>query len=178
MRIYSFESFLEKKSGRLYKYGCVLCNIKKSNWSVVTSLIDKNDLYKPEDPTHGIENNPHITILFGLHKNVKEEDVVNVFKNVKLGDIDIEMSDIEFFTNDDFDTIKISIKSKKLSELNKELSKLRHTTDFPDYKPHITIAKVLPGTSKKYLKSKNKFKFEGISSIVYSNTNGKDINLI
>jgi 2'-5' RNA ligase len=36
-------------------------------------------------------------------------------------------------------------------DINEKLSILPHTTDFPDYNPHITIAYVKKGKGKKYV---------------------------
>ena len=65
----------EGKSGSLYKYGCVMLELNIQNWDDLTKSIDPNDVYLPEDPSHGIETDPHVTILYGLHRGVTPEQV-------------------------------------------------------------------------------------------------------
>jgi hypothetical protein len=55
--------------------------------------------------------------------------------------------------------------------------KLPHTTDYPDYKPHITLAYVLPGKSEKYLQNNYNYTFENIKNIIYSKSNGEKIQI-
>ncbi len=175
--IKKFDEFLENvKSGNLYKYGCVMIYPKVENWKEITSVINIDDVYKPSDPTYGIEKNPHITLLYGLHSDVTKEDVENVLTKFKGRDIDISINGIGKFDDDDkFSVVKLNVDSPLLHKINKELKKLPHTNDYPDYQPHMTIAFVKPDSADKYLSNDYRKKFTNIDKVVYSMTNGEKV---
>ncbi len=61
-----------------------------------------------------------------------------------------------------------------MDNLNKEISKLPNNDKFIDYKPHITIAFLLPGKGKKYINDN----FKGVAKpykLLYSKSNGDKI---
>lgn len=175
MLIKNFKSFLEGKSGNLYRYGCVMLHLNIPNWENIIRRIDEEDLYDPTNPTHGYEISPHITIIYGLHSTVKDEDVISIFDGLNGSDFDISIDGIECFENKYNDVVKMTIKSNKLIELNKELSKLPNTTDFPDYKPHMTLGYVIKGKGSKYVQPDYKYTFSDIDKIVYSKPNGEEV---
>ena len=175
MDILKFSEFLMEKSGDLYDYGCVMIYPRVSNWKEITSMIDEDDIYHPEDPTYGIETNPHVTLLYGLHNTVTKEDIENVIDKFRNKTIDIQIDGIGKFDNDEYSVVKFNAVSPILFEINKELTKLPHTTDYPDYKPHMTISYVKKGKADKYLSHKWKKTFSDIDKIVYSMTNGEKI---
>jgi 2'-5' RNA ligase len=170
MVIKSYQTFLESKN---YRYGCVMVYLDIPNWEEITSIIDKKDLYKPEDRKYGIEGNPHVTILYGLHSDVKDEDVIQIFENFD-GDIDIEVNGVDIFENDKFDVVKFNVNPQSsLQYLFDELSKLPNSNQFPDYKPHITLCYTKKGTGKKYVKDDYRYTVRNVNKICYSLSNGK-----
>jgi 2'-5' RNA ligase len=177
MIINKYNQFLEGKSGKLYKYGCVMLYLNIKNWDSILDRINKSDVYNVNDPTKGYERHPHITIIFGLHSNVSDDDVLDVFKNLKSSDIDITVDGIGCFENNEYDVVKMNIISDKLNKLNNKLSMLDNTSDYSDYKPHITIAFVLPGTGKKYTQPEYKYQFDNFNKILYKKTNGQTITI-
>jgi 2'-5' RNA ligase len=177
MFIKNYNKFLESKSGKLYEYGCVMVYLDMPNWESITSYIDEEDLYKPENKRYGLETEPHLTVLYGLHSDVNDQDVLNVFKDVKSSDIQLDILGIDIFENKQFDVVKMNVKSETLNNLNAELRKLPHTSDYPDYKPHITIAYLLPGRGKKYIEPDYKFKFNQVKKVIYSKANGQKIEM-
>ena len=104
MEIKKYKSFLESKSGKLYRYGCVVVYLDIPNWDSIVSHIDSEDLYK-------------------------------------------------------------------------ELSKLPHTTDYPDYQPHITIAYLQPGKGQKYIETDYKYNFNQVKKIIYSKANDQKLEI-
>lgn len=175
MNIEKFENFVQK-NGDLFDYGCVLVYPSIPNWNNITSIIDKEDLYKPNDPIYGYETSPHISILYGLFSNVKDQDVINVFKDISINDI--EINGIGVFENKEYDVVKLNIKSNTLHLLNKELLKLPHTSDYyQNYHPHMTLAFVLKGRGKKYVDDNYQHNFNKINKVVYSKTNNEKIEI-
>ena len=156
-----------------YKYGCVMVEIPVSNWDEITSSINTEDVYEePGDDTHGIQQNPHLTILYGLHEEVTDEMVKSIFDNFN-SDINIEVDGIDIFENEKYDVVKFNVRSDgSLLELHNKLSEFPNSNQFPDYKPHITIAYVNKGTGKKYVKPDYKYEVKNVTNIVYSKPDG------
>lgn len=72
------------------------------------------------------------------------------------------------------DVLKFDVKDcDHLHEINAELRKKPHTSNFPDYHPHATIAYLKPGTAKSYVE-KHKDVSETVkpTEIVYSKADG------
>lgn len=113
-------------------------------------MIDEDDVYDDE-PGHGLELEPHVTVLYGLHT----EKFSDILTNVSLKPCKFSFKNISLFQNEKYDVLKFDVKSSDLISLNKEVaSNLSHTTSYPNYHPHCTIAYLKPGTGKKYLKIK------------------------
>lgn len=166
------------KSGN--SYGCVMVflDYNQSEWDKMQDIIDKDDLYEPKDDTgFGRETEPHVTILYGLHDDVPDEDVSEEIKKIKSPSIKLgKVSSFE--TSDDFDVLKYEVESKDLHGLNKKFKKFPNTNKFPDYKPHCTIAYVKKGKAKEYIKKLNEAGKISVEpdKIVYSKADGKKKN--
>lgn len=174
MIIKNYLQFIKESSG--YKFGCVMIEVPVSNWDEITNSIDAEDIYTGGDDSHGIQENPHVTILYGLHPEVTPEEVKSIFENYK-GDIQIKIDGIGIFENKDFDVVKFNVKPDgALQELHDRLSKLPNSDEFPNYTPHITIAYVKKGTGKKYLKPEYKYEVKSVENITYSMPNGEKIH--
>ena len=106
MIIKSYIQFIKESSG--YQYGCVMVEVPVSNWDEITSYINPEDVYTGGDDTHGIQENPHVTILYGLHKEVTPEMVKSVFEGFTK-DINIEVNGIDIFENNDYDVVKFNV---------------------------------------------------------------------
>lgn len=138
-----------KKTNHKYEYGCLMLDLKIKNWQDILSQIDTDDIYNP-DGTYGLEENPHITILYGLHDDVKLEDMFN-FVVSEIKSPTFEVTEVSYFEPDEYDVLKFTVKSDDLTTINKKLTDtFPYTTDFPEYKPHLTIAYLKKGTAKKY----------------------------
>ena len=125
--------------------------LKHWNEDMKTLNIKDEDLHD-----HGIEEDPHVTILYGLHtgsaakvkKALKEND--RTVMTCRLGKLDL-------FENAEFDVLIRKVERKDhLSEVRKVLTdNLEATIKYKDYKPHATIAYLKKGKGKEYL---NKYK--------------------
>ncbi len=142
----------EKKDHKR-EYGClmVFLDVGKKDWKELQDLIDEDDLYTEEgDSSYGREMDPHVTILYGLHDDIKDEDIEKDIKAIK--EPKIAFKSISSFNNDKFDVLKFDVKSEDLNKLNKKFSEYPNTNKFPDYHPHVTIAYLKAGKADEYIK--------------------------
>jgi len=176
MKIKNYKQFIIEKINR-YDYGCVMIDVPVQNWNEIISWIDTDDLYEVEGENYGVQERPHLTLLYGLHKEVTPDMVKSIFDNFD-GDIEVEVDGIDIFENDKFDVVKFNIKpTESLIELNSKLSELPNSNEYPDYKPHITIAYVKSGMGKKYIKPNYKYKVKNINEVTYSRSNGEEFKI-
>lgn len=147
----------------LYKFSSTQINAPSEIASKVKSwcnknIDDKNVYTDPDDPTLGREDNPHITVKYGIHTSVakKIRDLITGF-----GSFDVTLGKISKFESEDYDVLKINVKSKRLHDLNKLInSNLEITDKFPEYIPHLTLSYVKKGSCKDLI---NNSYFEGLS---------------
>lgn len=98
----------------------------------------------------GLEKESHITLKYGIH-TLDESEVKDAVEGEKGGVARLGVIDI--FDNEDADVLKVTIKSKDLSRLNKCLTDALKCTDEheDEYKAHLTIAYLKKGTGRKYM---------------------------
>ena len=181
MKIQIFNEFsdeLNEKKGDTYSYGCAMVYFDAPEIFKVQDAIDPDDLYEEEgDRSYGFEDEPHTTLLYGLHSDEIEndQDVIDACTTIEIGPI--KLHNVSFFRNEKYDVLKFDAKNKNLGKINQALTdKFPFTTDFPDYHPHATIAYLKPGAGDKYVEKFKDMEVEAIpSSIVYSKADGKKI---
>jgi 2'-5' RNA ligase len=153
------------------------------------SKIEEADIYRGkdgDDRSYGLEDESHVTLLYGLHDDeVDPEDVMKICTSEKYPDC--KLHNVSLFENNDYDVLKFDVdcdlneegrgrSQMILHKINKQLTKLPHSTKFPDYHPHATIAYLKPGTGKKYVKLFNEAEFTApADKIVYSRPDGEKI---
>ena len=170
MIIKKYEQFL--KESDKYDFGCVMLEVPVSNWEEITSSINEEDIYEVEGENYGIQNNPHVTILYGLHEEVTLDQVKSVFEGLNEG-IDIKIEGIGIFENKNFDVVKFNVvPNEVLKDLNNKLSEFPNTNEYPEYIPHITIAYVKKGCGKKYEDLTYNHSVENVDEVCYSMPNG------
>jgi tRNA nucleotidyltransferase/poly(A) polymerase len=159
------------------EYGALMLFLDVKNWSKITSVIEKDDIYKVGNE-FGIETEPHVTILYGFHKNVDADDVFDLYKeNYDLQPIEFEVKGISIFENPDFDVVKLDVESKVLGKMNKLMRDLPSTITYPEYHPHITLAYVKKGSGKKYVKKFEKNRIMTGNKLVFSTKKEKKNSL-
>jgi len=132
-----------------HEFGAVLLYFEFPQLKIVQDIIKPEDVY--EDPSidgGGIEEYPHVTLLYGLHDGVSTEQIKEVIDNINFGACKINNPSL--FENEDTDVLKYDVSGQGLYEANNELRKLPYTSDFPEYHPHLTIAYLKPKTGKRY----------------------------
>lgn len=153
---------LIKENSGGHSHGCVMLYFDFEKMKSIQDKIKKEDLYEDE-PGYGLEKDPHLTLLYGLHSGkIKNDD--NVFDTVLNFDISnkLELYNISLFKNDKYEVLKFDVRENKsdnyskkddvLYKINKKLTeRFPYTNNYPDYHPHSTIAYLKPGEGKKYV---------------------------
>jgi len=169
MKIKKYTQFLNESNG--FSLGCVMIEVPVSNWDEIISSINKEDLYTDEGKP-GIQDNPHVTVLYGLHEEVSLEQVKSVFEDIDES-LDIKIEGIGVFENENFDVVKFNVvPCDTLQDLHNKLSEFPNSNEYPEYEPHITIAYIKKGHGKKYEDLAYKHSIENIDEVCYSLTDG------
>lgn len=168
---------------RINDYGCVMLYFDFPRMSEIHSLINENDIFiNPDDDSYGLEDEPHCTLLYGLHEGVTIKDVLNSLRNITFGDCRIHTPSL--FENERYDVLKFEVGYPTrggafLHKANQQLKKFPYTSEYPNYHPHLTIAYLKNGMGKKYVDILNKNKLTEFVLApaygVYSQTNGNKI---
>ena len=93
----------------------------------------------------GRETEPHVTVLYGLENDDREElqELVSGF-----GPIRLQLGETACFEAQDYDVVYCAVKSSDLFRLRGRLETLPHTLTHATYTPHATIAYVKSGMGK------------------------------
>lgn len=93
------------------------------------------------------DDSPHTTAFFGLHDAdpTSAFEVLSHFRPVRL-----TFGKASVFHRPEHDVVKLDVESDQLRRLNAELRNLPHTSEFPNFAPHVTIAYVTPGKGPYY----------------------------
>lgn len=163
-----------KKKDHKREFGClmVFLDVDTKKWKELQDMIKDEDLYTEEgDDGYGRETEPHVTILYGLHEEIKDSDIEKDIHKIK--EPKIEFKNISAFENE-YDVLKFDVKSEDLTKLNKTFAEYPHTNKFPDYHPHCTIAYLKKGKAAEYIKKAKDLVSMDIkpSKIVYSKVDG------
>lgn len=149
MDVLKFSEYIKESGDIEYSYGIAMATFNFKNWKEVLDEIDEDDLANGDDQK-GLEEDPHVTILYGLHDDVDMKEVKKVFEKIKT--INAKVVDVSLFENEKFDVVKFGVESNELIILHEWIKySFDYTSDFPDYHAHATIAYVKSGKGKKYV---------------------------
>lgn len=164
---FEFKKYLKNKLNHInetkgpHSYGCIMGYIDGSLLPNVN--IDLSKLYSPD--THGIEQNKHVTVLYGLLPDIDTNDVLTFLQCIKCPSI--SLTNISLFENEEYDVVKYDVDPNysTIGYINKITTLLfPFENKFPDYHPHVTEAYLLPGEGKSYI---NDFKEPIVINIDY-----------
>ena len=175
-----YDSLITEGESKKTKYGCVMLYLEPTDELIsLQDKIDDDDVFHEmidgeDDYGRTLKNKYHVTVLYGLHEEVTDEDVKDVLASESIPEINLK--NISIFENDKFDVVKIDVESEGLNKLNKKLSEYPHTTDYPDYHAHMTIAYVKKGEGKKYIETLKDLEATP-KKFVYSKINGDKVSI-
>jgi 2'-5' RNA ligase len=154
MNFTSFKNWLFENIESRLQYACVMLqgDISPEKWQEYLDIIKKEDVYDNARHEYGYCHEPHITLIYGLKK--EELDIDPLFKEIKhIRPITLTINEIGVFENPDFDVVKFNVPVvEALKEYRNTFLQFPNKQDFPEYKPHMTIAYIKPGEGKKYAK--------------------------
>lgn len=152
------------------KFGYVKLQLDASSLKEFQDQISKDDL-----DTKGFETDPHVTLLYGLHPEVTDQQVKEKLDKVSFGSV--SGKNVSLFTGGQ-EVLKLDAEGSGLIEANKALRELPHTSDFPDFHPHITIAFLKKGLGQKYV---DMFKGKSLDlkagKIIYKNAGKQEFTI-
>lgn len=175
--IKSFTQFIAslfEKKGDSHEYGCAMVYFNFPQMQEFHSEIEPADVYTEEgDRSFGLEDEPHTTLLYGLHSNeIDDSTVMEICRSTEIGPM--TLVNVSLFENEKYDVLKLDVQNSALYQINSKLTQLPHTTNFPDYHPHATIGYLKPGSGEKYVeKFRNKQYEVTPEKIVYSKPGGE-----
>lgn len=109
--------------------------------------IPESEIYTEPDKEYGREDQPHVTVHYGLEAEPKA-----VQKLVKdFGNVTLKLGKTSIFEGEKYDVLKVGVEGDDIHRLNALLKK-EYPVDskFPNYQPHITIAYMKKGEAAKY----------------------------
>ncbi|MEM9354576.1 MAG: LPD38 domain-containing protein [Pseudomonadota bacterium] len=141
----------ENLEPQIHEHSSTQVNLPESIGSqtrAIASRIPDSDL-----AGQGRETEPHVTVKYGLDTN----DVQQV-RDALSGEQPVEVTlgktsvfEADASNQDRGDVVKVEVQGEGLHRLNKKLADAIPNQDqFPEYKPHVTLAYVKPGLGKKY----------------------------
>lgn len=144
-------SLINESKNQTYNYGCAMVYFEFPEMNYIHKLIDPNHIYTEEgDGSFGLENEPHTTLLYGLHDGVTLENVKSVIDGHTFDTCRVHNPSL--FQNEKYDVLKFDVNGTNLHKVNDDLKQYPYTSDFPDYHPHLTVAYLKPGFGSRYVR--------------------------
>jgi 2'-5' RNA ligase len=132
-----------------HEYSCVMIDLPPDMSAKIIAWgrqqIPNEQLFVDKDGGSGREEEIHVTVKYGLHDAMPNEALKKIFGST--APFEIELAPISLFRNEGHDVVKMEVSSPQLRELNRVITASCDCTDsYPEYKPHVTLAYVRPGT--------------------------------
>lgn len=148
------KSKVTESKAKQYDFGCAMLYYEFPKMKELHNLIKEEDLYLEENNSmYGLENEPHTTLLYGFHPEVNPKSILDTCLKHKYSKL--VLWNPSCFNNENYDVLKFDIRyptkdESFLHKCNSDLSKYPHTTSFPKYHPHCTIAYIKKGKGQYY----------------------------
>lgn len=174
------EEYLMNENDGVHTFGCAMMYFDNPRIKEITDKIEEDDVYiDDEDPSYGIEKDPHVTLLYGIHdEEVEPNEVFEKMDECELPKT-LKLENVSMFKGDKYDVLKFDVNEELLNKINNKLCELPYSTDYPEYHAHSTIAYLKKGTGEKYC---DMFKEEVCEvtpkHIVYSRPNGEKLKKV
>jgi 2'-5' RNA ligase len=172
------ESTVIEKEGDTYSKGCVMAFLDDIIPEIkdIQSKITEDEIYEEdEDRSYGFEDEPHVTILYGIHSDKVSID--EVLKSVIGLDWKqpVRIGNLGLFENEKYDVLKLKAEAQWLNSANRKLcNTLPYSNDYPDYNAHVTVAYLKPGKGKEILERIGEINMKATpNKMVYSLPDGE-----
>jgi len=149
------KDLLKENSKSKYDYGCVMLYFDFPDKDKIHSLINPQHIYEEVgDRTYGLEDEPHVTLLYGLHEGVTVNQVTKALSEIKFGPLIAHNASL--FENENYDVLKFDMRypvrsGNFLNKANQSLKQFPFTSNFPNYHPHMTVGYIQPGSGNEYV---------------------------
>lgn len=162
-----------EESGK-HTYGCAMLHFDATPLLKIQDTIKPEDIYKNdsgEGRKFGLEDNFHVTLLYGLHDGVSLQEVKAALNGIKFGPIVLH------------NLSKFDVKYPKkgeafLSKANTALKELPYSSDYPDYKAHVTVGYLKKGEAQRYIDKLKDYELQVIPDYAsYSTPNGTETKI-
>ena len=119
--------FIKEAKSR-YEYGCVMVDFNFANWTDLLESIDSDDVYKVEGKNYGLQPRPHLTLLYGIHDTVTDEEILNCFEGFTEDDFKVQIDGVSIFENPEFDVVKLGVVlTPRIKEINKSIKQVKES---------------------------------------------------
>jgi GNAT superfamily N-acetyltransferase len=123
------------------EYGCLMLACEFKQWEKCLSLIPDNMVFDDEAHNYGKTVDPHVTVLFGFHKDKTDLKKVRGLAKSLNKPITYKIVGLSKFINPKFTVLKFDVESDELKELNSLFKdNFEYTNEHKDYHAHITIS--------------------------------------
>lgn len=141
---YDFDDVYAELNINRNNQGCVMLDTEK----LPEFQIDEDVLYYSENPNMPYvqgqvsDRSPHVTLLYGIMKDVKKHHVDRVLEGWELPEVKIKYIDhfAPEIPGEPYYCVVAHLDTEELIKAHKRLSFLPHINTYQDYKAHLTIA--------------------------------------
>jgi len=143
--------YLNENSTSTYDYGCAMLHFTFPEMEQIQELIKPMDVYRRAgDKSYGLEDEPHTTLLYGLHDDeITLDEVEAIFDKYTF--YTVKVHNPSLFETDEYDVLKFEVEGDNLHEINSDFKEYPFTSNYPDYNPHLTIGYIRRGRGQKYV---------------------------